>query len=386
MTLPIGRTAPRPPSPPPAPKTAPPEKVKVAPADAYGYGPLGEEMQPQVRDRHLEAMREAQRSPDFWKLDPSVQKSVLDVLASNAPATADKAHVVLDALKRTSGLSPEQQKLLVQGVARGRFNPTLAASLTKLAGSPGFRSLKDSEKTAVLSQARHYANTSSVGNLERLIGKPWFQSQSLSDKQRSLKVIAYMSEPGRGDRVILNNTLEHLVGPKATMHLEWKHNLGMNRWGNAAEGGAIELEAGVVRADNERQVNDFLVNNIVPHEVNHQLSDYEPGTTFDFLEDEYRGWYVGFKAQNGRAPTRAEVAGYFDHAYLGRGTELYGSKVWGMRGDKAQEAQFFEMMSKALGTKVDASNWFDVLPGYAKADAKLRNAPAPPPSGNVDNR
>lgn len=372
----------------PATYSAPAAAVKPAVDDSYGYGPLGQERNPAAKAKLIETMKAVQKSPGFSKLDAASQKAVLDGLVANAPVTAAKLQTLNAALGsgELAALSPANRKVFLEALSKGGFNGTFAASLTKLASNASFRALKPDEQTAVLSQAKNYPNTASVGNLEKLVGKKWFGAESLEDKQRSLKTIAFMSAPGPGDRAILDNTLNKIIGPDAKFELSWKP-LTQGRLGNASDDGkTLELNSNWVNAGDGKEVYDYLAKSIVPHEVNHLLSEYQPGSSAKFMEAEYRGWYVGFQALHGRPPSRADAANYFTTSYLkGPNTQIYSGYALGVTADKNEAPAFFEMMSKATGIKIEQNNWVDGLPAYAKNNPKLKNEPAPPPSGNVTN-
>ncbi len=336
-----------------------------------------------------QALKDLEGTREFQKLDPAVQQQLSRSLSASSPVTAAK----LEAAKALIGsddfraLSSTNQKLAIETLQRGGFNPTLGKSLAGLMHASGFRSAKEADQTSMLSQARNYPNTASIGNLERLVGKQWFAAQSHEDKQRSLKTIAYMSQPNRGDRTILNNTLEKLLGPDAKLDIEWADLQGLKA-GHAVDSDTLQLEKGNVPANDSPGAPglDYLANNIVPHEVNHLLSNYTVENNYKFVENEYRGWYVGFQAQNNRPPTRAEAAEYWKRSYIdGAATGIYGGTASGVRlGPEAGKMN--DLVSKSIGVRVDPSNFYDVLTGYAKNGSNTPYELAPPPPGNVDNR
>lgn len=362
----------------------PSEQLTTAPPPADVFVPGAK---PTVKE--LVQLTKLEGARAFKALDPSVRQQLLRSLSASQPVTSSKVETA-KALLSSEGfkaLSPDNQKVAVDALARGGFNGRVGESLASLVRAPSFQAAQQVDQTSMLSQARNYPNTQSIGNIERLSGKLWFAAQSHEDKQRSLKTIAYMSQPDRGDRNIMNNTLEKLLGPDSKYDIEWTEFHG-HKAGHAVDEDTLQLERAYAPADNgpgRPAAMDFVGNNIVPHEVNHLLSDYKVESSFKFVEDEYRGWYVGHQAQHNRPPSRAEAAAYFKKAYIDGITGIYGGTASGVR--RGPEAhKFYDLISKATGTRIDANNFADALPAYAEKNAAIRSQPAPPPPGNIDNR
>jgi len=189
----------------------------------------------------------------------------------------------------------------------------LAGAIGSLLRSPQFENLKPEEKTAVLSQVNNYPDHRSVANIERLLGKDWFRSQDLGDKQRSLKTIAYLSQHDRGDRTVIDNTIDQLVGAGSDLKLRWGTLSPATVFGEGdADTRTLTLSSQRVLAGNKQVPENFdgkhLVLHTVAHEVNHILNkDVPRPSSAQHFEIEYRAWAVGFKAENGHWPTNKDA-------------------------------------------------------------------------------
>ncbi|MBL8956758.1 MAG: hypothetical protein JNK82_38650 [Myxococcaceae bacterium] len=356
--------------------------TQQAPEDAFVPG-----LKPTVKQ--LLELTKLEASPEFQRLDPSVRQQVLSSLhdggvTPNKVATA-KALISAPGFK---SMAPENQKLALETLAKTGFNRFIGKSLERLVNAPSFNQAQKVDQTAMLSQAKNYPNTASIGNIERLSGKLWFASQSHEDKARTLKTIAYMSDPSRGDRTIINNTLEKILGPDAKFDIQWVDHQG-RKAGHAVDSDTMQLDYSYATPDNGPGVQsklDWVGNRTVPHEVNHLLSNYKVESSYKFVEDEYRGWYVGVQAQLGRPPTKAEAAAYFKNAYIDDMLGIYGGTASGVRHGK-EAGKMFDLISKAIGVPVtDNETFYTSLTEYSKKGTGVRNEAAPPPPGNIDNR
>lgn len=286
--------------------------------------------------------------------------------------TADAAYAALG--------NPQQARLL--------------GDVARLGGTEGFQDLSAAEKTAVLSQVRNYPDPKVVSNLERLVGKDWFQDYDTGDMQRALKLIAYMSYPRTGvDQAIIDNTLEKFLGDKAPYELELESisaKPGNITFGHAS-GDTMTINEDLVAANNDKLETDThgrkLSLDTIPHEINHLINDDKVAETFDYLNEEYRAWYVGESAINGRPPTNEEALERWAY-FLDPGSGYYDSAAKGALADSGEAAKIFDQLSQLTGLTVDASNYRQVLSDLAADPTKFKTQPGDPavvPPGNLDN-
>jgi hypothetical protein len=185
-----------------------------------------------------------------------------------------------------------------------------AVAFNKLIGSKDFRSLEPDARIAVLSQVKNYPNAASIKTLGEMSGRTWFSSASLPDKQRFAKLFAEFAQFS-GDAEIQGYTLDDFFernGPK----VEWSDNLGKATAEYQQEKGrkTILLDRNEVSADNDPLAGKDALNmshNALFHEVCHMVNGHGKagGKYADFME-EYRGWFVAFRGQNRRDPTKME--------------------------------------------------------------------------------
>lgn len=261
------------------------------------------------------------------------------------------------------------------------------AAIRSLIESEGFQALDADERTAVLSQVQNYPDARAVTNFERLAAKEWFQDDDLGDKQRALKLVGHMSTSD-GDRAILDNTLDKFLAEDAPFRLEIAH-IGAGRAGEAGDG-VLTIQESLVAADNDPLAAQaqYLADSVIPHEVSHLIHDDHVAPTFEYLNAEYRAWYVGFTAQNGRAPTNEEALGRW------AGELSVGGVYWDLAAedalaDPAEAAQIFELLSDLTGLDVDEINFRDVLRELADGTRDWGTNAGDPaavvPPGNLDN-
>jgi hypothetical protein len=346
---------------------------------------------PDVKKQMLEGLKTVSENANFKKLDPADQATILKTLAANPPLAQEKVSRTLDLFGSANSLSAADRKLVVDGFNAAHADSTYAANLKQLIDDAKFKSLKGPEKTAVLSQAKNYPDARSVKNIDRTLQKDWFAAQDLSDKQRSLKVIARLSQyPPKGDEKIIKNTLDKFIGDKSDYKLDWK-SLHVDSGTTYGEGGAktLTLNKDLISADNSKMVeNDdtnHLTLNTVPHEVNHLLNDDKVEKNFKYFQAEYRAWYVGFKAEHGRAPTNQEA---MEQRLLWQlnPDSFYGKQAAEAMKDPTEANKLFEFLGKVTGQKVDASNWQTVIKSDpATWPHHAKQAAAPEPEGNFDN-
>lgn len=330
-------------------------------------------------------------SPEFRGSSDAVKDSVVDTLSNNRPMTDAKINSTLGLIGSPgfTKLSDSDKGLITDGLKAAKANPKYADNVKTLVNDPKFQALKSAEKTAVLSQVKNYPDPRSVQNIDRMLQKDWFTSQGLGDKQRSLKMVAYLSQYDKGDRKVVDNTLEKFLGAKSDFKLVWKDytKKGKGLTYGEADNKTLWLNRGIIKANDNKMVENgktkHLVLSTTPHEVNHLMNKDKVAKTFHYFEAEYRAWYVGFKAQNGRAPTNQEAMQQRISWQLNPDS-FYGKYAGDALKNKKEAAQFYDFMSKMSGQKVDASNWKTVI-GSDPSKWKSASDPAPVPSGNIDN-
>lgn len=329
--------------------------------------------------------------PGFRNSSDAVKGSVIDTISKNPPATDAKVDSTLNLIGSPgfTKLSDSDKALVTDGLKGSKANAQYADNMKTLLADPKFQALKSDEKTAVLSQAKNYPDPRSVANFDRMLQKDWFSTQDLADKQRSLKTVGYLSQYDGGDRKVVDNTLEKFLGAKSDYNLVWKEykdKAGSTTFGEG-DGKTLWLNKGIIGADNNKMVeNDdtkHLVLSTVPHEVNHLLNSDKVASTYKYFEAEYRAWYVGFKAQNGREPTNQEAMEQRISWQLNKDS-FYGKYAGEALKDPKEAAKFYDLLGKMSGQKVDASNWETVIKSDPSKWANP-NSPAPVPGGNIDN-
>jgi hypothetical protein len=349
--------------------------------------------------------KEAKLLENYGKDDAfarGIDKLTADTTYSGLDA-AQKARVLGDmtrladteAFKKSNAADKQAMIELVADIsAKNPANPALMDKVFGLVGSKDFQSLDGAAKTAVLSQVRNYPDSKVVDNLERMIGKDWFKDFDAGDKQRALKLIAYMSYPRTGvDQKIIDNTLEKFLADDAPYKLELKSitaKPGNITFGYAADG-VMTINEDLVAANNDKLETDSygrkLSLDTVPHEINHLINGDKVAETFDYLNEEYRAWYVGFSADHGRPPSNQEALERWAY-FLDPNSGYYDSASKGALANKDEAAKIFDQLSKLTGLTVDASNYQKVIADLAADPTKYKtdpNAAGVVPPGNLDN-
>jgi hypothetical protein len=298
---------------------------------------------------------------------------------------------------------------LLRALAHAPSDNRLAGAIGSLLRSPHFDRLKPDEKTAVLSQVANYPDDRSIANIERMLEKAWFRSQDLDDKQRSLKTIAYLSQHNPGDRDVIDNTLDKLLGADSSFKLEWddfsasffqEGDEERRTFGQAdASTGTLTLNSQKVPVGNGAVPNNYdgkhLVLHTVAHEVNHLLNkDVPRAASFQHFETEYRAWVVGFKAEHGHYPTNKEA--------MRRVRQLLTADNGAYADIKGASRKFhdamamYDFLQKLTGREVTAGNLDDILKSNpdtwrnwsrdpAEQGMKQSERLAPLADGNLDN-
>lgn len=254
----------------------------------------------------------------------------------------------------------------------------VAGDLLSMVQNPNFAGLPADTKTAILSQARNYPDSRAIANLERMVDKAWFRGQGIEDQQRSAKLVAHLSANDAGDRGIIENTLDRLLSPDSDYKLRWQSITASP--GNVtlgfASGDTLTLNEDLVPADNNPVgggLEASVIENTSAHEISHLVNGDSTNQTFEYLNEEYRAWYVGYEAQNGQPPSNQEAmdrweyflnpnGGYADYAHgvdTGWAFDI-GDKAGAL--DKPEEAeQIFDLLSELSGLVVDDSNYLAVM-------------------------
>jgi hypothetical protein len=309
------------------------------------------------------------------------KQQVVDGLAKASPLsqdTVDKAKALL-ASPQFGALSEADQKLVTEGIQGAKADPKYTENLKKLLEDPKFAALKPEEQTAVLSQTKNYPDARSVDNVQKMLQKDWFTGFDLADKQRSLKMVAFLSQHDAGDQTVIQNTLGKFLGPSAPYTLDFNQTGGA--YGSAL-GTQFHLNRGYIADGNDKvdTSNDdtmHMSTHTFAHEVNHLVNGDRVRQTYDYFNAEYRGFFVGFKAQNGREPTRDEV---LDRVrYLLTATDGAYDSIRRALADPVEGPKIVEFMKGVLGRD-------DVTQANA-ATLAVRDGghTAPRPTGNLDN-
>jgi hypothetical protein len=270
----------------------------------------------------------------------------------------------------------------------------LAASIKSLMASKDFQDIDGAAKIAVLSQVKNYPNEKVASNLERLVGKSWFKSYDSGDKQRALKLIAYMSLPRSGeDTRIVDNTLEKFLGANAPYSLKIESIQappGSTAFGNAANG-VMTINEDLIAADNKKLEDGprggdvrHLALHTIPHEINHLINGDTVAPTFNYLNEEYRAWYVGQQGANGQPPTNSDAIDRWKY-FLTPGSGYWGAAANAALNNSAESAKIFNELSKLTGVPVDANNYKQVLNDSSSWQTNPNAPAAVVPPGNLDN-
>jgi len=229
--------------------------------------------------------------------------------------------ITLDSLKGRDDITADELEMQVN-VHDGLNDPAAVAAFDKLVRSDDFKHLKPDTRVAVLSQVKNYPDDRSIENLEHLTGRSWFQDASLGDQQRSAKIIAFASQDPTGDATITNNAL-HSVLTNDHLNVQWGEpstagNGGPDKflglfWETG--GSTINLRRDYIPDGNGSLDGNpsakFMSEYVLAHEANHVLNRDEVGQSYRYFMAEYRAWYVGYEASNGRPPSQQEC---FDQA------------------------------------------------------------------------
>ena len=327
--------------------------------------------------------------------DPSFQAMTA------AQQTAKITEVNIQQSPAFKALSASDQTLVLDSLAgREPADTGLPAAVKSLLESGDFQALDADSRTATLSQAANYPDARSVGNIEKLLAKDWFQGFDLADQQRTLKAIAFISQNDAGDAQVNANTLEHVLSPDSDIVFAWDAsfsgdlNSGGGLYGTAG-GGTITFNSNMVNDGNgaltETYNSKHVVLHTVAHEVNHILAGDSVSNTYQYLEQEYRAWYTGFKAEFGREPNNAEAMGRWQNQI--DGSASYSTRSWAAINSGPGEAlKFAQELSLMTGVPVPDNASHDALKQFIQDQVDLPASKyvdgagaAPVPPGNITN-
>lgn len=193
-------------------------------------------------------------------------------------------------------------------------------------------------------------------------------------------MIAFLSQHDAGDQTVITNTLDKFLGPDAPYTLDFDET-------GTAYGSALGTEFHLnpkFIGDGNGRVNDansdtlHMTTHTFAHEVNHLVNGDKVAQSAKYLNAEYRAFYVGFKAENGRDPTAAEVLDRV-RFLLTASSGAYGEIAKALQAGNGESDQIVDFMKDLLGRDdVTAANAATLAP----ADP---NAPATVPQGDLDN-
>ena len=133
------------------------------------------------------------------------------------------------------------------------------------------------------------------------------------------------------------------------------------------------------------------------HEISHAINDDQTDQTFDYLNQEYRAWYIGYKAEHGHPPSNQEALErweYFLNPKGGYAEYSHGieRRFWwdtdGALDKPGEAAKIFQMLSDLTGLEVNADNYKTVLasdPSTWKSDPNGPAATRFPSGDDIDN-
>lgn len=360
----------------------------------------------------VEAIGELAQTPEFAGLSEDERQLVADAIrdsGGDATVIADVRTLIESADfsagttdERIEGLSeiallnstefaalPATDQALIRNALTDATaaGQAVASELLALVQHEDFALLTADQQTAVLSQAKNYPDERSIDNLARLVSKDWFRSMSLADTQRSAKVIAFISQHP-GDRTIIDNTLDRFLDDGASYSFDWSQSGTAygSAGGDTFRFNRIYLPDGNDPVDTTNDDTFHMVTHTVAHEVNHLVNGDTVAQSFDYFMAEYRAFYVGFRAQNGRDPTRAEVLDRV-RGLLTSTTGAYNSIRLALA-DPVEGPRFIPFLEEVLGRVGTAGTPDEVTQANAGSLPALDpnvTAPAPTDGGDMDN-
>ena len=343
--------------------------------------------------------------------DQAVTSSVRELIdgarfdtMSAAQRTSALTEIALVNSSEYKALSSADQQAIRDSLTAASADPAFAVELRDLVQSPAFADLDASTKSAVLAQVDNYPRTDVVENLGLAIDKDWFDFQSADDQQRSLKLVAHLTQHDAGDQAVIDGTLDRFLSPDSDYNLEWKSITASpgNVTFGYADGNTLTLNSNLVPADNNPVGGGYeaqVIENTTAHEVSHLVNGDSTNQTFHYLNEEYRAWTVGYQAENGHPPSNQEAmdrweyflnpsGGYADYSH-GTDGGWFGIGAKDGALEKSGEAeQIFGLLSELSGLEVTADNYQDVM-AHPEKWTTDPNAPASadvfPSTDDLDN-
>lgn len=331
-------------------------------------------------------LRELLGSERFQKMSPEQRTAALNEIA-------------LVETPEFKALPASDQALVRDAVANRKSGDLkVAQNIRALLEDPKFAALSADEKTAVLSQVKNYPDSRSIANIERLLQKDWFTKFDLADKQRTLKAIAFMSQNDAGDPEVNRNTLDRVLDPASDYVFKWDASFSgdLNSQGGlygTADGKNITFNANMVNAGNDPLIETYnsrhVVLHTIAHEVNHNVNGDKVANTYQYLEQEYRAFYTGFKAEFGHPPTNADAMDRWRNEINGAYSARSQAAI---NGSETEARKFAEELSKITGQPIPANASHDDLKQFIQDQLNLPvskyadpNGAAPVPPGNLTN-
>jgi len=395
----------------------------VALTTSADFKALGKDAQASVlklaaKPEALPGLTKLVQSPAFKGQGAAGQKTLLAEMEKAGFGAAELTRFeTLTADAGFTALAAGDQALVMLAMAKGKGTEKQRVALTGLVGHADFKALAADSKTAVLSQASNYPNPTAATNLTKMVQAAWFKSMPIADRQRTAKVIGYASTKLDGStnatqKTIISNTLDRFL-PPGTYTFEMA-NLNLSAVSvtfgeNPAGTTTFRINRKLLDADNKKVEDgtqagyaEHAALNTMCHEVNHAVNNVPMGETYDYFQDEYRAWYVGFVAENGRVPNRQEAydrADYLLSATSGAYNLLRKARVE-VGGDgkpSAESKKVIAFMSKFTGTALSSTDLasqgkavnMKVGANTAAGEVELTNptgaAPQPDPLLDMDN-
>ncbi len=342
------------------------------------------------RDLQVDFLRRLMRSPIGDLVEADNGKPIIELLVTD-PTFAPMSGV------------PAAER---QGVAD--------AYLTLL-NDEKFGDLDAGARYAIVAQAINYPSAGAIENLRHLAAADWFDSMSTEDQERSAKMVAYVTTEAEGvsnpdQRDLLLTSLGQFLPPDGTLKLEWKTYSdppGQITYGSA-DSGTLWLNSALIPDGDGMMPATGNARNVamdtMPHEVNHLMTGHTDAGTYDRFIDEYRAFYVGFMAENGREPTRAEAWERIDnqlnlpaYSHLADAARDRDRSLWDVvTGDPGEPSEDSRRIVEFAGQFYPAGSAPD--PNDLSSGQQVINdsssmtpsdpsgtAPLPDPVGNMDN-
>ncbi len=246
-------------------------------------------------------------------------------------------------------------------------------------------------REAILSQCKNFPNPVSAQNLQRLTAAAWFKDMTLSDKQRAAKSIAYLAEVGEtkdgsAQQTIIANTLVRLLSDEIPLaFVEIADDPDKITFGYALPGtSGIYINKSLVPDGNKAYPKNNAYSReailaTIPHEVSHQVNNDINEATYEYFQAEYRAWYVGYLAENGKEPTRVEA---FERCVVL--INIYPTIHEALFDVPEERARMLSFMNQMLGVKDINLQSAKQLNNFLQKSVKNGNKAAPVPDASLN--